>query len=238
LAFLVFSPLVQNHNICYTEYMKKTMLICFAVIVFSLFVIQATDQTNHFQPQSDYDPSLSEAIFNNSSVSMPPYIADLPIPSKVLGDSTGEKVIYVDLSNQRLYAYEGDKLIYDFLVSTGKWGRTPTGTFNIANKFRFIKMSGGSAALHTYYYLPNVPYTMFFGNSQIPASRGFSLHGTYWHNNFGHPMSHGCVNMKISEAGILYNWADPKLPEGKTSGVSNKDNPGTKVVIYGVTPKS
>jgi lipoprotein-anchoring transpeptidase ErfK/SrfK len=218
--------------------MKKTVLISVAVIVFSLFAIRVTDQTIHFEPQLDFDPSLSGAIFNNSPVSLPAYIADLSIPPKVLGESTGEKIIYVDLSNQRLYAYEGSNLIYNFLVSTGKWGRTPTGTFTIANKFRFIKMSGGSTALNTYYYLPNVPYTMFFGNSSIPASRGFSLHGTYWHNNFGHPMSHGCVNMKTSEAGILYNWADPKLPEGKSSGVADKENPGTKVIIYGVTPKS
>ncbi|KKT39840.1 hypothetical protein A3K29_00660 [Candidatus Collierbacteria bacterium RIFOXYB2_FULL_46_14] len=218
--------------------MNKSLVISLTVIVLSFFMIRVTDQTNHYEVQSGYDPSLSGAIFDNTPVNPPPYIADIPIPPKVLGDSTAEKIIYVDLTNQRLYAYEGNNLVYNFLVSTGKWGRTPIGTFQIANKFRFIKMSGGSAALHTYYYLPNVPYTMFFGNSQIPASRGFSLHGTYWHNNFGHPMSHGCVNMKISEAGIIYNWADPKLPEGKNSGVATKDNPGTQVVIYGTTPKS
>ncbi len=218
--------------------MNKVFITSLIVIGISFFIIKATDQTNHYEVQPDYDPSLSGAVFNNSPISIPTYTANVPLPPKVLGESTGEKIIYVDLANQRLYAYEGNNLVYNFLVSTGKWGRTPTGTFRIANKFRFIKMSGGSAALHTYYYLPNVPYTMFFGNSQIPASRGFSLHGTYWHNNFGHPMSHGCVNMKTSEAGILYNWADPELPEGKSSGVATKDNPGTPVIIFGTTPKS
>ena len=216
--------------------MKKSLLVSLVVILFSLFFIKATDQTNHFEAQSDFDPSLTEGIVDSIPVQVPPLLAQAPTPPKVLGDSTGEKIIYVDLSTQRLYAYEGDKLVYNFLVSTGKWGRTPTGTFTIANKFRYIKMSGGSAALHTYYYLPNVPYTMFFGNDQIPASRGFSLHGTYWHNNFGHPMSHGCVNMKTSEAGIIYNWADPKLPEGRNSGVASQENPGTKVIIYGKAP--
>ena len=61
-------------------------------------------------------------------------------------------------------------------------------------------MAGGSKALGTYYYLPNVPCTMYF-------YKGYGLHGTYWHNNFGHPMSHGCVNMKTEEACTLFDWA-------------------------------
>lgn len=218
--------------------MKKIWIFSLATLIFSIFFIHATDQTNHFKVQEGFEPSQAKAIFDNQEMTIPSSLAELQLPPKVLGESTGEKIIYVDLSNQRLYAYEGDQLVYSFLVSTGKWGRTPTGTFQIANKFRFIGMSGGSSALHTYYNLPNVPYTMFFGNTQIPASKGFSLHGTYWHNNFGKPMSHGCVNLKIAEAGLLYNWADPQLSEGKKSGVAGKDNPGTKVIIYGTTPKS
>ncbi|KKS92752.1 MAG: hypothetical protein UW68_C0019G0018 [Candidatus Collierbacteria bacterium GW2011_GWB1_44_6] len=218
--------------------MKKVIFVSIFVIILSIFIARLTDQTIHYEIQESNDPILTKAIFNNREVTIPSSLAQLQLPPKVLGESTEDKIIYVDLSSQRLYAYEGNSLIYSFLVSTGKWGRTPTGEFQIANKFRAIKMSGGSRTLGTYYYLPNVPYTMFFGNAQIPASRGFSLHGTYWHNNFGRPMSHGCVNMKISEAGLLYNWADPQLPEGKNSGVASKDNPGTKVIIYGVTPKS
>ena len=219
--------------------MKKILIISLIVFLLSIFIIKATDQTNHFKTQNSFDPSQSKAIFNSQTISIPATLAQIPPPPpQVLGDSTGEKEIFVDLTNQRIYAYENGELIYTFLVSTGKWGRTPTGTFYIANKFRFVKMSGGSATLHTYYYLPNVPYTMFFGNTQIPASKGFSFHGTYWHNNFGHPMSHGCINMKTPEAGLLYHWADPQLPDGKTSGVASKDHPGTKVTIYGTTPQS
>jgi lipoprotein-anchoring transpeptidase ErfK/SrfK len=73
-------------------------------------------------------------------------------------------------------------------------------------------MSGGSKELGTYYYLPNVPYIMFFYNDQYAKKLGFSIHGAYWHNNFGKPMSHGCINMKPAEAAVIYNWAEVNLP--------------------------
>jgi lipoprotein-anchoring transpeptidase ErfK/SrfK len=132
-------------------------------------------------------------------------------------------------------AYEGDQQIYNFLISSGKWGRTPTGNFRIWIKLRYTKMEGGSKALNTYYYLPNVPYVMYFYNDEIPKWRGYGLHGTYWHNNFGHPMSHGCINMKTEEAGLLYQWANPNLGD-KTSDYATEDNPGTEIVIYGEAP--
>ena len=159
------------------------------------------------------------------------------IQPKVLGTNNTEKRIEVDLTNQKVYAYENDIKIYEFLISSGKWGKTPTGTFRIWGKFRYTKMEGGSKILNTYYYLPNVPYVMFFENDKIPAYRGFSLHGTYWHSNFGTPMSHGCINMRIEDAGILYNWANPYLGD-KKSGRATDENPGTEVIIYGIAPKS
>ncbi|MBI2268559.1 MAG: L,D-transpeptidase [Candidatus Blackburnbacteria bacterium] len=75
---------------------------------------------------------------------------------------------------------------------------------------------------------------MFFYNKDIAKSRGFSLHGAYWHNNFGHPMSHGCVNMRIVDAQKLYNWIDPPTKDNTT--YADKENPGTKVIIYGEAP--
>lgn len=158
-------------------------------------------------------------------------------PLAVLGHSTLPKRIEVDLSRQKVYAFEGNQKVYEFTVSTGKWGRTPTGIFRIANKFKYIKMSGGSRALHTYYYLPNVPYVQFFGNAEIPASRGFSFHGTYWHSNFGQPMSHGCVNMKTEDAKTLFYWADPGV-NGENAVKATSDNPGTEVIIYGTAPQT
>lgn len=107
----------------------------------------------------------------------------------------GVRWIEVNLSEQRVYAWEGSVLMKSFIVSTGTW-RTPTvtGSFSIWNKTRIQTMSGPG------YSLPNVPWVMYF-------YKDYGFHGTYWHNNFGTPMSHGCVNMTIPDAQWLYNWA-------------------------------
>lgn len=160
-----------------------------------------------------YDPLATLAIFNNQPV---------PIPAsdyRVLGDTTvlpntiaSTKHIEIDLTTQHLYAYDNNQLVYDFVISSGTWNRTPNGTFYIWSKVRSQKMSGGSKDLGTYYYLPNVPYISFFYNNQTKKALGFSLHGTYWHNNFGVPMSHGCINMKTPEAGQIFQWAPVGTP--------------------------
>jgi len=182
-----------------------------------------------------YNGSQTYGVFEDKTFSVPAYLAETTINNtNVLGNSTSDKRIEIDLTNQRLYAYEGDTKIYDFLVSTGKWGRTPTGTFEIWIKLRYTTMSGGNKDWGTYYYLPNVPYTMFFYNAQIPKWRGYGIHGTYWHSNFGHPMSHGCINMKTEEVEQLYYWANP--PSIKNTTYSTADNPGTKIIIYGEAP--
>lgn len=117
----------------------------------------------------------------------------------------GAKRVEVDLTKQRLYAYEGGTLVYNFLISSGKWYRTPTGEFKPWIKLRSTRMAGGSRALGTYYNLPNVPYVVYF-------YQGYGIHGTYWHNNFGRPMSHGCVNVSIPNMALLYNWIELSTP--------------------------
>lgn len=182
-------------------------------------------------------PQQSTGIFHGQEV-LPIPLASLIKPSSVLGASSGDKRIEVDLTNQKVYAYEGTQKVYDFTVSTGKWAPTPTGEFTIWAKVRSQKMEGGNKAWGTYYYLPNVPYVMFFYNSEIAKMRGFSFHGTYWHDNFGHPMSHGCVNMKIADAQMLYDWADPPVTNPKAwSTLASVESPGTRVLIYGETPR-
>jgi hypothetical protein len=94
-------------------------------------------------------------------------------------------------------------------------------------------MSGGRGS--TYYYLPNVPFIMYFSNDQIAASRGFGIHGTYWHDNFGHPMSHGCINMRTEEAEQVFYWAHPVTGETNYTRAS-EGNQGTRVIIYGEAP--
>jgi lipoprotein-anchoring transpeptidase ErfK/SrfK len=140
------------------------------------------------------------------------------------------------LSTQTVTAFEGDTQVYQFLISSGKWFPTPTGTFHIWGKFRYILMSGGDPALHDDYYLPNVPYVMFFGGDGVPDGDGFSLHGTYWHNNFGHPMSHGCVNMRTEDAAKLFAWTTPTVVGDANYTHATKADPGTTVHIFGTPP--
>ena len=185
-----------------------------------------------------YNPLATSAIFNDRQVSVPRKATDHPVAQSVLGETSDvEKRIEVDLTNQRLYAYEGDQMIYDFLISSGKWAPTPTGVFRIWIKLRYTLMEGGSKLLHTYYFLPNVPYTMYFTNSQVPEWEGYGLHGTYWHHNFGHPMSHGCINLETDDAEKLYYWTTPEL-NGLPSVLATAENPGTLIFIYGKAPPS
>lgn len=148
-------------------------------------------------------------IFQGRKVIPPKITMSDTSPAPVLGTSTasGEKHIYIDLSTQTLYAYQGTTPILKTFISSGKWGKTPTGNFHIWEKLVATRMSGGEGA--DAYDLPNVPYVMYFYHD-------FGLHGAYWHDNFGHVMSHGCVNMRKIDAKILFEWADG--PEGKTLG--------------------
>jgi lipoprotein-anchoring transpeptidase ErfK/SrfK len=124
-----------------------------------------------------------------------------PKPQKIAGPegrptvvAIDERWVDVDLSSQTAYAMVGDQITNSFLVSTGMWPTTTvTGVFRIYVKYRSALMYGPG------YYLPNVPYVMYF-------YKDYGLHGTYWHNNFGHPMSHGCVNFRTDDAGWLFNW--------------------------------
>lgn len=177
------------------------------------------------------------STFMGHSVLVPSYLASAQedfAKAKVLGSKTGgEKHIFVDLNTQTLRAYEGDSLIFAFPVATGKWKNTPTGDFRIWIKIRNAHMEGGEGA--DYYNLYNVPYTMFYYNDEVSRGMGYSLHGAYWHNNFGHPMSHGCVNLRPEDAAQLYEWAQPETT-GLTT-YATQDDPGTLVTIYGTTPE-
>jgi len=104
--------------------------------------------------------------------------------------------IDVDLSEQRLTAYEASTPVRTMLVSTGlPQTPTPVGQFRIWIKLRYDDMAGED------YYIEDVPFVMYF-------HEGYGLHGVTWHGNFGHPMSHGCVNLPTEEAEWLYGWAD------------------------------
>jgi len=146
--------------------------------------------TNTIAPTDTLAPTNTPAPTNT----------EIPLPTKVpapMISSSGGGVRWIDvsLSKQRLYAYEGNTLIKSFLVSTGvSQFPTVTGKYHIYVKYLYANMHGVG------YYLPNVPYTMYF-------YKGYGIHGTYWHHNFGHPMSHGCVNMYTPDAEWMYYWA-------------------------------
>ena len=111
----------------------------------------------------------------------------------------GERWIEVNLSTQYLIAWEGDVSIAETYVSTGRPGfDTPPGTYHILVKLETQTMEGVIGG--EYYNVPDVPWVQYFTNY------GHALHGTYWHNNFGAVMSHGCVNLPMDFAEWLYGW--------------------------------
>lgn len=114
--------------------------------------------------------------------------------------NTNQRWIQINVTNQRLIAWEGGNQVYAVIVSTGK-SATPThpGVFTIQTKLRRDRMRGPG------YDISNVPYTMYYHG-------GYAIHGAYWHNNFGTPMSHGCINVAVDHAQWLYNWASVGTP--------------------------
>lgn len=180
----------------------------------------------------EFDELDTFAIFNGDVIDYPKtslaqdyqQLNDL----SVLGtaNASGEtKWIEVSLNEQKLRAWEGDKIVMEFAISSGLWNSTPKGDFAIWYKTRRQKMSGGSKELGTYYYLPNVPNNMFF-------YKGFAIHGAYWHNKFGQPMSHGCINAPLSQVAQLFEWTGPQISSDKNVTRATAENPGTRVYIH------
>jgi lipoprotein-anchoring transpeptidase ErfK/SrfK len=217
---------------------KKSFLILLLgsliVLIMAPWLIKGETQNNKVSEVKDWsgkiDLTQKKAYFEEQEIIIPE-IALKETKSPVLGVSDQERYIEVDLSDQKLTAWEGNQIFLESLVSTGlPWWPTPTGEFRIWAKARATKMEGGEGRY--YYYLPNVPYVMFFENSRVPGWRGFSLHGTYWHNDFGKVHSHGCVNLPTPVAQRLYYWTSPTTPEGHSFIRTTESNPGTRIVIH------
>src|SRR3989344_6016836 len=180
----------------------------------------------------EFDESANIAIFNGDVIDYPKtsLAYENPVVSNeiILGTTTSdgkEKWVEVDLEKQWLSAWEGNQVVMQFPISSGKWSPTPKGTFEIWYKTRRQSMIGGSQTLGTYYNLPNVPNNMFF-------YKGYAIHGAYWHNNFGQPMSHGCVNSPLANVAQLFEWAGPTVPAGQNVARASADNPGTRVYVH------
>jgi len=142
-------------------------------------------------------PTLTQTPLPTATHTPPPTATATQVVSSrpSLATPLGNKWIDLDISEQTLRAYEGETLVFSALVSTGVPRMpTPLGEYKINRKVRVQAMGGPG------YYLPNVQFVSYF-------YRGYAIHGTYWHNNFGRPMSHGCVNMRNADAQWIYNWA-------------------------------
>lgn len=164
-----------------------------------------------------------------------PYEEIAPISPEVPPET---KRIEVNLTTQTLMAYEGDQMVYQARISSGVPRstkpvndlptETPKGRFNIYSKMPSKHMGDGRLMRGNLdleaYELVGVPWTMFFHKLET----GYALHGTYWHNNFGWPMSHGCVNLKNEDAKWLFRWTTPV----NAPLVIEKTGHGTQVHIY------
>ncbi len=131
-----------------------------------------------------------------------------------------EKWIEVNLTTQTLYAWDGQELVFETLISSGRTGTaTRQGKFRIQTKYVSQTMAGPG------YYLPNVTWVQYFVGAM-------AFHTAYWHNNFGNPMSHGCVNMRAEDAEWLFSWTEPVLPAGNKSVSATASKPGTWVLVH------
>lgn len=139
-----------------------------------------------------------------------------------ISPGVADKRIEINLAAQRLTAYEGNRIVFMTRVSTGYGGTaTPTGEYRVERKAPYSHMSatefGGNG-----YDLPGVPWCSYiFWN-------GISIHGTYWHNNYGTPMSHGCINLLPQAAKWIYRWTDPVVPYDKNYLKAD----GTPVIVF------
>lgn len=115
----------------------------------------------------------------------------------------GEFWTQVDLYEQTFAAYEGSRMVYATLISSGlnQWP-TEEGIFQVWSRYRQVKMSGAEGKVD-YYFIEDVPYTMYFDRQNEIA-----LHGAYWHERYGYKHSHGCVNMPPKDAEWIYYWSE------------------------------
>lgn len=180
--------------------------------------------------KGEWTENAGKPIFDNQYLAtLPPRLADND-STTVLGSHTAadgaEKWIDVNLTEQKLRAWEGNRLVYEFPISSGRPGyNTVKGDFRVWRKVRNQTYRGGSRERGDYYYLPNVPYSLFF-------HQGYAIHGAYWHNDFGiKRRSSGCINLRIADAEQVYNWAGPAMSGGAGALNATSDNPGVRVVV-------
>lgn len=227
-----------------------TLFVVSGLITLGLFAVSGQDvhgEDENFgqqitQSQGEWVEDFQTPIFDNQLLGLfPQKYEDVLVNRqannpKVLGleFANDGKWIEIDLTQQKLYAWEQGQKVFELDVSSGRAGRgTPTGEFTVWRKVKYQVYKGGSKERGDYYYLPNVPYSLFFYNEKVAKMKGYAVHGAYWHNDFGKKRrSNGCVNLRPAEAEKLYYWAGPVIPEGVGAINSTSENPGIKIVIH------
>jgi hypothetical protein len=146
------------------------------------------------------------------------------------GLQTGEKWIDVSIKTQTLLAYEGSKPVFATLVSTGRDGTnvkgkhaTVQGEYRVRDKHIAATMDGDAEG--DTYSIDDVPYIQYFHEA-------YALHGAFWHSDYGHVHSHGCVNLSPTDAKRLFFWTEPQLPKGWHGISATDDHPGTRVITH------
>jgi hypothetical protein len=137
--------------------------------------------------------------------------------SRPEGVSPADKWIDVNTFEQTLAAYEGDRMVYATLISSGlpQW-ETDTGLFRVFSKVKLAKMSGREG-LADYYFLEDVPWATYF-------NKDMALHAAYWHDKFGFKHSHGCVNLPPADARWIFDWTTPAPGDGNWTVVPDRAN--------------
>jgi len=161
-------------------------------------------------------------------------LSDLATPAlEIPGDlGPNEKWIDVDLGKQVLAAFEGKRAVFAARISSGRrnpWDAqhdypTPTGQYHVREKHVTTTMDGDLAADGPY-SIEDVPWVMYFKGS-------YALHGAFWHDDFGHARSHGCINIAPQDARALFLWTEPHLPTGWHGVLASTDRPGTRIVLH------
>lgn len=138
----------------------------------------------------------------------------------------GAKLLHISVRDQRMYAYEGDAVVREMLVSTGM-PETPTsfGEYSILDKRIGQRMTGGLGA--GAYNLPGIPYVCYFTRSWI------ATHGCYWHNDYGRRHSNGCINIHPEDAKWVLRWTTPYVNYWSYSTTPDETNGGigTRVTV-------
>ncbi len=180
-------------------------------------ILDEQDNTFRYSVRADHMRAMQPEEFTPLSTEVPAH----------------KKRIEVNLETQTLTAFEYDQPVFQAIISSGaaSYGyapgevptTTPRGDFVVYSKMPSKHMGQGAPSADPEdYVLPGVPWTSFFDEN------GVAFHGTYWHDNFGVPMSHGCVNMRTEEAQWIFRWTTPENYGEKQEVVGN----GTHVLVY------